>query len=192
MAWNELDFEHGLWLMPETKAGCPVVVPLVPAAVNILHNRRAAASDSPYVFPGRNGRGHLMEIYGAWRRILKRAKIADRCTPHDLRRTLGSWQAMNGASLLTIGKSLGHTSTTATAIYSRLTLAPVRDSMNKAVDAMKKSELAEQVCGGIDNGNLLYRPQRLPELVARGMVVNVRGVGFYRPDAPPPGAIELG
>jgi len=55
---------------------------------------------------------------------------------HDLRRTLGSYQAINGTSLHVIGQSLGHKSLKSTQIYARLTLDPVRDSVSKAVDAM--------------------------------------------------------
>lgn len=55
---------------------------------------------------------------------------------HDLRRTFASYQAMTGASLQVIGKSLGHKSQQATQIYARLNLDPVRDSVEKAVDAM--------------------------------------------------------
>lgn len=55
---------------------------------------------------------------------------------HDMRRTLGSWQAATGASLVIIGKSLGHKSMQATEIYSRLNLDPVRDSMQTATRAM--------------------------------------------------------
>jgi integrase len=55
---------------------------------------------------------------------------------HDLRRTLGSWQAKTGASLAIIGKSLNHKNQNTTAIYARLDLDPVRDSVNAATSAM--------------------------------------------------------
>jgi integrase len=55
---------------------------------------------------------------------------------HDLRRTLGSWQAKTGASLAIIGKSLNHKSHQATAIYARLDLDPVRQSVNTATQAI--------------------------------------------------------
>lgn len=55
---------------------------------------------------------------------------------HDLRRTLGSWQARAGASLAIIGKSLNHKTHQATAIYARLDLDPVRQSVNTATSAM--------------------------------------------------------
>jgi integrase len=55
---------------------------------------------------------------------------------HDLRRTLGSYQAINGTSLNIIGQSLGHKSIKSTQIYARLTLDPVRASVSKAVETM--------------------------------------------------------
>ncbi|MBI2379209.1 MAG: tyrosine-type recombinase/integrase [Gammaproteobacteria bacterium] len=55
---------------------------------------------------------------------------------HDLRRTLGSWQAKTGASMAVIGKSLNHKSIQSTAIYSRLDVDPVRQSVNTATAAM--------------------------------------------------------
>lgn len=55
---------------------------------------------------------------------------------HDMRRTLGSFQAATGASLVIIGKSLGHKSVGATQIYSRLNLDPVRDSVQTATRAI--------------------------------------------------------
>ena len=56
---------------------------------------------------------------------------------HDLRRTLGSWQAVTGASLPMIGRTLAHKNVSTTAIYARLNLDPVRESMQKATTAMR-------------------------------------------------------
>ncbi len=58
---------------------------------------------------------------------------------HDLRRSLGSWQAITGASLSIIGKSLGHKSPDSTMIYARLSLDPVRQSVNTATAAMMEA-----------------------------------------------------
>lgn len=55
---------------------------------------------------------------------------------HDIRRTFGSYQAISGSSLQVIGKSLGHKSTQATQIYARLNLDAVRNSVEKATEAM--------------------------------------------------------
>lgn len=76
------------------------------------------------------------------RTIAKRLKIntdgarLDDIRIHDLRRTMGSWQARTGASLAIIGKSLGHKSQQATAVYARLDLDPIRDAMETAASAM--------------------------------------------------------
>jgi len=47
---------------------------------------------------------------------------------------LGSWQAATGANSFIIGKSLGHKTQHATAIYARLSMDPVRESVNRATD----------------------------------------------------------
>ena len=43
---------------------------------------------------------------------------------------------MTGTTTAVIGKTLGHKSKTATAIYERMNLDPVRESINKACEAM--------------------------------------------------------
>jgi len=117
---------------------------------------------SEWVFPGVGKTGHLVELKSAWKRILDRARKIEReewlkanqgktekdfaeykpvpsftdLRLHDLRRTLGSWQAATGASLPIIGKSLGHSSIQATQIYARLNLDPVRASVSRAQEAM--------------------------------------------------------
>ena len=58
---------------------------------------------------------------------------------HDLRRTYGTYQARNGASLTIIGKSLGHRSQQSTKVYARLDLDPVRDSVASGTTAMLRA-----------------------------------------------------
>lgn len=136
MKWAQLDLERSEWSIPSTKNGTPQIITLVKEAIVILQQRKeAATSKSEYVFPSTGRTGHLMEPKKGWQRILERAGIAD-LRIHDLRRTLGSWQARTGASLAIIGKSLNHKSPQATAIYARLDLDPVRASVEKAVGAM--------------------------------------------------------
>ena len=66
---------------------------------------------------------------------MKQAEI-ENLRIHDIRRTLGSYQAITGASLHVIGKSLGHKSSISTQIYARLTTDPVRASMETATNKM--------------------------------------------------------
>ena len=148
MAWDDVHWQAQIWRIPETKAGVPVVVPLSEPAMEILKRRYADHNGSPWVFPAPSRTGHLMDPRKAWLRVLKRSGLSD-LRMHDLRRSLGSWQAITGASLPIIGKSLGHTDQTATAIYARLTVDPVRASVNKATVAM--IEAGKKKEGG-DNG----------------------------------------
>jgi integrase len=91
-----------------------------------------------WVFPSTRGSGrHLTDFKRGWKALLERAGLADRdVRQHDLRRTLGSYQAAGGTSLGIIGKSLGHKSLAATAIYAQLDLDPVRQSVLSATRTM--------------------------------------------------------
>jgi integrase len=133
MAWDDVNFERAEWRVKQTKT-TPQTIPLTQDAMRILKTRKPSKPVG-FVFPGRGTTGHLVEPKGAWKRILKRAEIAD-LKIHDLRRTLGSWQAATGANLSVIGKTLHHKSVSTTAIYARLSLDPVRSAMETAGAAM--------------------------------------------------------
>ena len=137
MRWNELDLKNATWKIQETKNGTPQTVPLTESVLEILQNRRENTS-SFFVFPGKGTTGHLVEPKTAWARICNTTGL-EGVRIHDLRRTMGSWQAIAGSSLPLIGKSLGHKSQQATAIYSRLDLDPVRASMEKGAAAMMEA-----------------------------------------------------
>ena len=134
MRWQDVNLDRGEWRLLTTKNGTPQTVTLSPEAMEILRNR-IPAEPATFVFPGVGSSGHLAEPKKGWKRILERAGIDD-LRIHDLRRTLGSWQAKQGASLAIIGKSLNHKNQSTTAIYARLDLDPVRDSVNTATSAM--------------------------------------------------------
>ncbi len=142
MRWKEVNLDRAEWRIPKTKNGEPLTVHLAPQAITILKHRRKEMTKeekiSEWVFPGEGERGHFHDPKKAWARILKRAGIED-LRIHDLRRTLGSWQTALGASGFIVGKSLGHKSMQATAVYARLNLDPVRTSVNAAATAMFKA-----------------------------------------------------
>jgi integrase len=136
MRWEEISFERAEWRIPMTKNGESHIVPLVPQVIQILQARKQIIDEtSNWVFPSTGKTGHLQDPKKAWQRILNRANIED-LRLHDLRRTMGSWQTAIGSSSFVVGKSLGHKSLAATAIYARVDINPVRDSMANAVNAM--------------------------------------------------------
>ena len=141
MQWADINLKRGEWRIKETKNGTPQTVTLSPEVLTILRNTiRNIKPSEPmtFVFPGDGRSGHLIEPKKGWQRILERAGISD-LRIHDLRRTLGSWQAKTGASLAIIGKSLNHKNQNTTAIYARLDLDPVRESVNTATSAMMEA-----------------------------------------------------
>jgi integrase len=95
------------------------------------------------------------DVPGAWDLLHRALPELSKSTParrfhdlrfHDLRRTLGSWQARTGASLVVIGKSLHHKSPASTAVYARLDLEPIRVAVDQAVAAMwRAAGLVRQV-----------------------------------------------
>lgn len=141
MHWNEINLSTATWRIARTKNGLSQNVILSPAAIEIL-NLRYEDTKGGYVFPADSVSGYVSDPKKAVMRVMKRAgipygrKIENGVTLHDLRRTLGSWQANTGASLVVIGKSLNHSSLQATQVYARLSDDPVRQSVNRATDAM--------------------------------------------------------
>jgi integrase len=136
MRWDQINFDSMTWRIPKTKTGDAQVIPLPTQAIELLSN--SDQRDSPWVFPSSGKTGHLVSPRKAWLRILARAEITDSrgTTIHDLRRSLGSWQAATGANLSIISKTLNHKNISTTQIYARLGIDPVRSSMQTAVDAM--------------------------------------------------------
>lgn len=145
MRWEEINFITQEWRIPKTKNGEALTLPLIEEAIDILKKRKKEIEKSDlqafqkiWVFPSQTSKsGHLEEPTKAWKRILEKANIKD-LRIHDIRRTLGSYQVMTGASLPIIGKSLGHKSGQATQIYSRMNLDPVRQSVGKAIEFMNQ------------------------------------------------------
>ena len=150
MRWDQINLERREWLIPETKNGESQRLPLISAMLTLLKDRKAEADGSEWVFPSHGSTGHLTNPDKTWKRVLARAGIDDARGTwlHDLRRSMGSWQANTGASLSVIGKSLNHKNINTTAIYARLAMDPVRESMEKAAGAMFEA-------GGIKKDNVV-------------------------------------
>ena len=145
MHWDDIDLKFATWRIDRTKNDEPQIVTLSDQVIALLKSR-SKETRGGYVFAADCECGHIVDPNKAFRRVLISAgipygqKVKNGVTFHDLRRTFGSWQAMSGSSLTIIGKSLNHKSQAATAIYARLenssAYSPVRDSVNKATDAI--------------------------------------------------------
>jgi integrase len=139
MRWEEVNLPSATWTIPRTKNGESQTVPIPAPALEVLKRRQKSAGNNPWVFPSElNPSGHMHSPKNAWERLRKRSGIKN-LRMHDLRRTLASWQAATGASLPIIGKTLGHKSSSATEIYARLHLGPVKTAMDVAAAAILKA-----------------------------------------------------
>ncbi|MEM5296938.1 site-specific integrase [Burkholderia sp. JPY481] len=75
MQWRDVDLGRGEWRLPTTKNGDSLVLPLVPAAVEILAARERSRG---FVFPSEASEsGHLATVARAWRRLLDRDELAE-------------------------------------------------------------------------------------------------------------------
>lgn len=139
MQWDEIDFDLETWTIPgeKFKTGETHVLPLSKWALSLLKSRYQKAEGSRWVFPTRRRKnsqtGHIGDPERAWARVLKRAEIDD-LHIHDLRRTVGSYMAINGENQYVIAQMLGHKDMRSTAVYARLNLAAVRKASTSVVE----------------------------------------------------------
>lgn len=146
MKWGDMDRtdpNNPRWVIPapQSKNKSSMAVPLLPPVLVVLNRRFEDRKSDEYVFPSRRSDAktpHLCSPKKAWATIRETAGLKD-VRIHDLRRTMGSWQSLLGASMQVIGRSLGHKSIQSTEIYARLNDDPVRASMGQAITAMLKA-----------------------------------------------------
>jgi integrase len=79
MRWADIDPQQAVWRIPHTKANRPHYLPLPQPIVAILLTL-PRLHHNPFVFPGRDGKGHLVNIAKAWRRIRARAGLVEAAT----------------------------------------------------------------------------------------------------------------
>ncbi|WP_139350544.1 site-specific integrase [Rhodanobacter sp. B04] len=99
MPWSELDLDAAIWVLPaaRSKNKRTHLVPLVPAAVELLRRRRET-SDSEYVFPATR-RDHITDrnlsrpLKEVCQRLIAYGVDIAPFTPHDLRRTVETGMA---------------------------------------------------------------------------------------------------
>jgi integrase len=140
MRWADFDRAANTWTIPaeQSKNKEPMEVPILPPAAEILNRRWEKRKSDVYVFPSRRSKAktpHMSSPKAAWAVICEKAELKG-VRIHDLRRTMGSWMAESGASLLVIGKALGHQDSKTTQIYAHLGSDPVRVGMGAAVNRM--------------------------------------------------------
>lgn len=134
LEWREVNLDHGVIALPRerSKTGERVII-LSPPALEILQQRksfseaRSKLTGNPphWVFPSPYTDRPYEGMQRAWQRVRAQANLQD-VRLHDLRHSFASFAASKGASLIQIGKALGHSQSQTTERYAHLTSDPIR------------------------------------------------------------------
>jgi integrase len=85
LRWEFIDLEGRVLMVPTTKNGDPLELPLSEFLYGLFVTRRDSDPEGEWVFPGRGESGHMVETKKFYARVTKTSGI--RFTLHDLRRT---------------------------------------------------------------------------------------------------------
>ena len=133
LRWKDIDFNHKVMRLEETKNGERRTVPLSALAlVEIQNLKKDRRIDTTFLFPRADGHKPF-DIKKHWIRAVCQAELDD-FRFHDLRHTAASNLAMSGASLLAIADILGHKQLKMVKRYAHLTkqhTAEVLERMNE-------------------------------------------------------------
>lgn len=143
--WAEIDFDAAIWRIPghKYKTNRDTVLALHSGVLAMLKRRYETRMDERWVFPSEAARlfgrtskpGHITQIDHAWQVIRAEAELHD-FHFHDLRHTVASWLAIDGASAFVIMEVLGHSSISTTKRYTHLNRDASREALQSVFDQM--------------------------------------------------------
>lgn len=107
LQWEHVDFEDRTLTIPDPKNRHTFVLPLSDLVFDILQERRELALNE-YVFPGKDGKGFLIEPKRQMARVTEQSGVEFKL--HDLRRTYATILDMMDLSRNTIKRLLNHKS----------------------------------------------------------------------------------
>jgi len=141
MSWADLDFKGRTWRIPkEVMKGRSSghVVPIAKALIDVLERRKQDGDGSVFVFPAQRGKGNGHVTVGGgkttwWGKAKLRSGLTD-IRLHDLRRTMGSWLAIEGVDIYKISKVLAHKDVRVTQeVYAHLKAVDAREDIDRVV-----------------------------------------------------------
>ena len=136
LKWDYVDLKRRKLFLPRSKTGKKSISLSLEACAILEDIPRLA--NNPHVIVGQIEGAHLVNIAKPWNLIRTAAKLDD-VRIHDLRHSFASFAAEKGASLVMIGKLLGHTQSQTTARYTHLTDASMTDLNDRIGDSLGKA-----------------------------------------------------
>ncbi|GBF27660.1 tyrosine recombinase XerC [bacterium MnTg02] len=145
LRWEDVDFERMCLYLPDHKTTTTTLAPskvihLSPPALDVL-SHLPRVDGNPYVIVGAKANSHWVNLQKPWVRIRQAAQLTTKTLPdgkienvrlHDLRHSYASIVASGGATLVMIGKLLGHTQPLTTLRYAHLVDDPLKRVNDKA------------------------------------------------------------
>lgn len=138
LKWDEVNFEHGLLLLPKSKTGKREIILNAPALGILADLPRVGAYVIASSSSGTRYEKPRRDLKKPWATISKRAGL-EGVRVHDLRHHYATIGASSGMSLPIVGKLLGHTTPATTARYGHLQNDPVRRAADAIGDEIAKS-----------------------------------------------------
>jgi integrase len=127
--WEDIDFERGLLLLPDSKTGRRHVVLNAPALLALNSLPRVGAYVIPGESAGTKAEKPRADLKRPWAVISQYADL-QKVRLHDLRHSFASVGAGAGLGLPIVGKLLGHAAPSTTSRYAHLDADPLRRASN--------------------------------------------------------------
>ncbi len=124
LKWNYIDYEQQTIRLPDSKTGAKSINLNAPT-IEVLQSIPRQVNN-PYVIVGKVHGQQMVNIFKPWDLVRKAAGLND-FRIHDIRHSFASTAAESGASLLHIGKLLGHKKSTTTERYAHIANNPVKE-----------------------------------------------------------------
>lgn len=124
LKWDYINYEKQLIFLPDSKTGAKTINLNAPAVTVLQSIPRLV--NNPFVIVGKVSGQSMVNIQKPWDIIRQSAGLRD-FRLHDIRHSFASVAAESGASLLHIGKLLGHKKSATTERYAHLADNPIKD-----------------------------------------------------------------
>lgn len=115
LRWEDVDYDKRLFVARDTKNGSDHYIPMSDMLMWILNAQKDVAGESEWVFPKRNGEGHMTEPKSQLAKICNAVGFKFRL--HDLRRTFATHASKAGVQFDLIQKALNHKAQNVTSGY---------------------------------------------------------------------------
>ncbi len=142
---TDINWEEG-WLRVIGKGNKERRVYLKPYLVEALREYIEGSGVEGYLFPSRDGYGHLIGRHMGRRlkRYVEKAGLPGHVTPHTLRHSAAVHYLIGGAPITFVQNLLGHESLTTTGIYTQLVDQMAKEIALNTRTAIDEIEVAEQ------------------------------------------------